>query len=289
MAGMRGSALVATSRRWAVGTLVLAAGVVVATEGALGFVGAHRPIATLAVPMAVATIVGSALLWGTLRAEESRLARELRLARTGTAVLRESAIGRRDRAPFFARLLSTQLGFAAVLLADGDLAGAESALASASAVTRGGRVDELRLVVDADVERAGATEAGRAACITKLQGAKPTGNREADLYRLHVLTKAILEQGDGDAAVDLAGAIATSPDDDVRIYATWLRTWFDLDEPGGDGGRQGLESTGGAPWPQLSEAEIRLAALVARAQGADSLVTKLDARLVAIAPPERRG
>jgi hypothetical protein len=273
---------VATPRRWAVGTAVLAVVVVVATEAALGFVGAHRPIASLAAPMAAASVLGSLLLFGTLRAEESRLARELRLARTGTAVLREAAIARRDRAPFFARLLSTQLGFAALLVADGDPGGAASALAAASAMTRGGRVDRLRALVDADVERAGGTEAGRTACIARLQGAAPLGHREADLYRLHVLTKAVLEKGDADAALDLAHAIAASADGDTRVYATWLRAWFDLDAD-----EEGQPDA--PPWPPLGEGDVRLAALVARAQGADSLVTKLDQRLVAIARPGRQG
>jgi hypothetical protein len=266
-----------------VGSAVLAVGVVVATEAALAFVGVHRPLASIAAPMAAASALGSLLLFGTLRAEESRLARELRLARTGTAVLREAAIARRDRAPFFAKLLSTQLGSAALLAADGDPSGAASALAGASALTRGGRVDLLRVLVDADVERAGGTEAGRAACIARLQGAAPLGNREADLYRLHVLAKAILEKGDAEAALDLARAIAGSPDDDTRVYATWLRAWFDLDAD------EAGEAGGEAPWPPLGEGDVRLAALLARAQGADSLVTKLDRRLAAIAPPEREG
>jgi hypothetical protein len=278
----RGTALVATWQRWAVGTMVLIVAVVVATEGALGFVGAHRALGSLAGPMAIAAAVGSLLLLGTLRAEESRLARELRVARTGTAALRESTIARRDRAPFFARLLSTQLGFAAVLLAEGDPAGASSALAGASTLTRGGRVDELRALVDADIVRAGKSATVRTECIERLRDARPLGNREADLYRIHVLSKAVLEQGDADLAVDLARDLATAPDDDHRVYATWLRVWFDFDAAE-DGDPDGA---GGRPWPALREGDVRLAALVARAQGADSLVTKLEERLVAIARPD---
>jgi hypothetical protein len=278
----RGLALVATWQRWAAGSLVLAVAIVAATEGALGFVGAHRPLESLAAPMAIAAAVGSLLLLGTLRAEESRLSRELRVARTGTPALRESTIARRDRAPFFARLLSTQLGVAALLLAEGDPAGAASALSGASALTRGGRVDALRAVVDADIERASGSPEVRTACIERLRDAPPLGHREADLYRLHVLSKAVLEQGDADMAFDLARALATDPDDDRRLYGTWFRVWFDLDAAEGEL----PESGGGEPWPAMGEGEVRLATLLARAQGADKLVTKLEERLVAIARPQ---
>ena len=60
------------------------------------------------------------------------------------------------------------------------------------------------------------------------------GNREADLYRMHVLVKAILEQGDADTAIDLVEKLAASTDDDERVYAAWLRVWFDLDEQDAD-------------------------------------------------------
>jgi len=250
----------------------------------MGFVGAHRPLGSLAAPMALAAAVGSLLFFGTLRAEESRLARELRVARIGSPTLRESTLARRDRAPFFARLLSTQLGFAAVLLAEGDPAGAASALAGASALTRGGRVDALRAIVDADVERARGTPAARAASIEALRGAAALGNREGDLYRVHVLAKAVLEAGDGDTALDLARELASSPDADRRVYATWLRVWFDFESPAGP-----PEPAGAEPWPPLTEGDVRVATLVARAQGADSLVTKLEEKLLAIARPERQG
>jgi|HubBroStandDraft_4_1064222.scaffolds.fasta_scaffold82205_2 hypothetical protein len=284
----RGVALVATWQRWAAGTVLLAVAILAATEGALGFVGAHRPLESLVKPMAIAAAAGSLLLLGTLRAEESRLARELRVARTGTPALRESTIARRDRAPLFARLLSTQLGFAAILVAEGDPAGAASALAAASALTRGGRVDTLRAVVDADIERAGGSPAARTACIARLAGIPSLGNRQGDLYRLHVLSKAVLEQGDADVAFDLARELAADDDDDRRVYATWLRVWFDFDSaegasPEAEGGDPG------PPLPALEEGDIRLATLVARVQGAGSLVTKLEERLVAIARPEGQG
>jgi hypothetical protein len=288
MASERGSALVATWQRWAASSGVLAVAVVAATAAALGFVGAHKPLASLAGSMAMAAVVGSLLLLGTLRAEESRLARELRVARTGTSALRESTLARRDRAPFFARILSTQVGFAAILLAEGDLAGATSALAAASGLTRGGRVDALRALVEADIERASGSPEARAACIDRLRRAEPLGNRQADLYRLHVLSKAVLEQGDAEAAYDLVRDLSRAPDDDRRVYATWLRVWFDLD--GANGGGSEPEAGLDRPaLPALEEGEVRLATLVARAQGADSLVTKLEERLVAIACPEGQG
>ncbi len=295
MGSERGSALVATWRRWASGSALLALGIVLATTGALGFVGAHRSLFSLAAPLALASVVGSLLLLGTLRAEESRLARELRLTRTGTPALRESAIARRDRAPFFARLLSTQLGLAALMLADGDPAGAASVLASASGLARGGRVERLRGLVEADIERASGEPEARAKCIERLRAAAPLGNREADLYRLHVLSKAVLEQGDAGVALEILPELAASRDQDTRIYATWLRVWFDFDSP--DAGSRGADHA--EPWPELAEVaevtegDLRLAALVARAHGADSLVSKLesklDQRLVAIAHSEGQG
>jgi hypothetical protein len=287
MAAVRGLALVATWRRWAASTGVLAVALVLATAGALGFVGAHRSVASLGGPMAMAAAIGSLLLLGTLRAEESRLARELRVARTGTPALRESTLARRDRAPFFARILSTQVGFAAILLAEGDPAGATSALAAASALTRGGRVDALRAVVEADIERASGAPEARAACIERLRHAEAFGNRQADLYLLHVLSKAVLEQADAAAAYDLARDLLQAPDDDRRVYATWLRVWFDLDRA--EGGPESGAAEGRPSLPAPEEGDLRLATLVARAQGADSLVTKLEERLVAIACPEGQG
>jgi hypothetical protein len=211
--------------------------------------------------------------------------------------------------PFLARWSSSKLGAAAVLLADGDREGAIDALAAASVLMRGGRLDRLRAIVDADLERKAGTAAGLERCVQRLRQATPVGNREADLYRVHVMVKAVLEQGDGVAAVELATSLGRSADDDERVYATWLRVWFDLDGEGGDAGESsepGDESSepgdegsepgdaadggdAGEPWPALSEGDLRMATLAARAHGAESLVSKLTLRLSAIARAAARG
>ena len=105
---------------------------------------------------------------------------------------------------------------------------------------RGGRLEALRAIVEADLERNTGTRAASTAACSSLRAAAPIGNREADLYRVHVLVKAILEQGDAETAVELASELGASPDDDERVYATWLRVWFDLDAP--DGGEEAAAS-----------------------------------------------
>ena len=183
--------------------------------------------------IAGATVVGSLLLFVLLRAEESRLSRELRTARAGTPVLRGLIAGRRQQMPFFARLCSTKLGMAAVLLADGDRDGARDALATASGFMRAGRLEKLRAILDADLERATGTSVGLERCVQRLRAMAPLGHREADLYRIHVLVKAVLAQGDGETGLELAselgGGARAEKDDDARVYVTWLRVWFDLD------------------------------------------------------------
>ncbi|MGH7269043.1 MAG: hypothetical protein ACREJ3_01320, partial [Polyangiaceae bacterium] len=71
-------------------------------------------------------------------------------------------------------------------------------------------------------------------------------------------------------------------DGDLRIYAVWLRVWFDLDGTGTDDDVE-------ACWPLLAEPDVRLAILAARAHGADELVAKLVDRLPAVAPEGRKG
>ncbi|MGH7271896.1 MAG: hypothetical protein ACREJ3_15815, partial [Polyangiaceae bacterium] len=264
----RGVSLVATPRRWIATTAMLGGALVAGASAVIGFAHLHRTLSSLASFIALATAAGSILLVAVLRAEESRLTRELRTARTGSPAMREQLVRRREQAPLALRLLSIQLGIAAVLLADGDRPAALDALARGSLLTRGGRLDDLRVVVEADLDRATGTAEGRAACVSRLRDRPPTGHREADLYRIHVLVKAILEGGDASAGLDLAAQLGTSSDGDLRIYAVWLRVWFDLDGPGTDA--EVDES-----WPPLAEPEIRLAILAARAHGADELVAKL--------------
>jgi hypothetical protein len=304
------AALVATLPRWLAVCAALEIGLAAAVEALLLFTHSAGSVSMFAWPLGLGATVGWLLVFAMLRAEESRLARELRTARTGTPVLRALIARRSQDLPFLARWSSSKLGTAAVLLADGDRDGAFDALRTASIFMRTGRLEKLRAIVDADLERKAGTSVGLERCVERLRMVAPVGNREADLYRVHVLVKAVLEQGDGDTAVELVDDLGASEDDDARVYATWLRVWFDLDddaadgdaevgqgeaEAGGDRGRdagaagQDGESGREAPWPALTEADLRMATLTARAHGAESLVSKLTLRLSAIARAESRG
>jgi len=280
---------VATVPRWAAGSAAFAFGLAAAAEGSLLFLHSTKPFESLLGPLVAAAIGGSLVLVFLLRAEESRLARELRTARTGTPVLRALIARRRVAQPFLARFASTTLGTAAVLLADGDREGALDLLAKTPALMRGGKLDALRAVVQADLHRGDGTPAGLARCVSELRAMAPMGNREADLYRVHVLVKAILAKGDGQAGFELATRLIEG-DDDERVYATWLRVWFDLDEEEDAGASESAEASPEADaWPPLAEGDLRVATLVARAHGAESLVTKLTRRLSGIAHDEPRG
>jgi hypothetical protein len=266
--------LVATWTRWAVGTVALVAGFVVAVQAYATFTHAERGLATFGTLIAGFVVVDAVLVFAGLRSEEARLARELRTARTGTTALRGLVVGRRQQAPFLTRLFATKLGAAAVLLAEGDRQAALEALAGGSPLMRGGRLDRLRGFVEADTERATSTSVGLERCLGRMRELGPTGNREADLYRTHVMVKALLEQGDPEGGLELYRSLAGTKDDDERVYATWLRVWFDL-EAGADDGDD---------WPVLSEGELRMAMLLARTHGADKLVEMLETRLPAVAP-----
>ena len=109
----------------------------------------------------------------------------------------------------------------------------------------------------------------------RLRAMELLGNREADLYRTHVLVKALLQQGDPEGALELAHALEGSGDEEERIYAAWLRVWFDLEAAEDDEGE----------WRPLDEGELRRATLLARAHGADELVEMLEARIGSVAQP----
>jgi hypothetical protein len=189
------------------------------------------------------------------------------------------AARRHDQIPFFARPFSSSVGAAAVRLADGDSEGATDALRRGSLLMRGGRLDHLRAVVAGDLERSRRTPAALDRAIAALRAIAPLGHREAERYRIYVLVKAVLERGDDETALELARELGRSPDDEVSLYAVWLRVWFELDE-------EPEESD--EPWPPLAEAQARLATLAARAHGAERLIDKLEARLLAIAHPGHR-
>ncbi len=281
-ARQRSAALVATLPRWLAVCAALEVGLAAAVEALLLFTHSPGSVSTFAWPLGLGATIGTLLVLAMLRAEESRITRELRTARTGTPVLRAMVVARRVDLPFLARWSSSRLGTAAVLLADGDRDGALDAMRAASVLMRGGRLEGLRAIVEADLERKTGTSVGLERCVQRLRAVAPTGNREADLYRVHVLVKAVLEQGDGDAAVELAMELGPSDDDEARVYATWLRVWFGLDE-------DDAEADGAEPWPPLSEGDLRMATLAARAHGAESLVAKLTQRLSAIARAEAQG
>jgi hypothetical protein len=276
--------LVCTWLRCAACASAVAVAFVAAAAAYLGFMHSQRGLASLAVPLLVAVAVQAPIVYALLRAEESRLASELRTARTGTPVLRSMISRKRERAPLIGRLFVTRVGAAAVLLADGDRSGAVELLAARSALSllmQGGRLDGVREIVNADLERATGTPDALDRCIERLStppGGTPVGNREADLYRTYVLVKAVLERGDTEKAVDLAAQYIESADEEERLYGTWLRAWFDLEKASPE-----------VAWPEVDEGQLRMAALAARAHGAERLVELLEARLSAIARPERQG
>ena len=276
----RGVPLVATWTRWAVSVSAVALAFVGAVEGYVLFTRVDRALASFAWLIAVFVATEAVLLLAILRAEESRLARELRTARTGTAVLRGLVARRRRQTPFFARLFATKLGLAAVLLAESDREGALDILSGVSPVMQGGRLQRLRAIVDADMERATGTAAGLERCVEELRGMAPLGNREADLYRMHVLVKALLEEGDSDGALEVLGTLEPSRDEEQQLYVAWLRVWFDLDAEAADYRHA---------WPALPEGQLRMATLLARAQGAEKLVEKLEQRVSSIARPQQQG
>ncbi len=275
MASPRGAPLVATWGRWAACAAAVVLAFVVALQGSLLFVHSADSAANHVRGLAVAGAVSAVMLYWLLLAEEARLARELRTARTGTPALRGMVAGRRLQSPLFARPFSTKLGTAAVLLADGERAAAVDLLAAPTPLMSGGRLSRLREVVEADAARAEGTPATLDRCIEKLASREALGNREADLYALHVLVKAVLERGDAETATTLEERLARTGDDDERLYLVWLRAWFDL------GGEAAGEAGGG-------DAELRLAALLARAHGAEKLVAKLEERASAIARSHRQ-
>ncbi len=114
-----------------------------------------------------------------------------------------------------------------MLLADGDLAGAQDELGANVLFARGGRLDQLRAVVEAEELRAGGTAGGLSRCIEQLRALPAIGNREADLYRTQVLVKAILQKGDAEYAQELCGELEKAADVEARLYAVWLVVWFE--------------------------------------------------------------
>jgi hypothetical protein len=218
---------------------------------------------------AAGAVLGSLLVLALLAGEESRLARELRTARAGSPVARQTVLRRRRSAPWYARLFSTTLGLAAVHLAEGDAASAQAALHANPVALGFGRLGALSGVVRADLLREIGAESALGDAIRALYNMPPLPNLEAERYRTHVLTKALLEQADGATARDVAHDLATSTDDEVRVYALWLRAWFELD---------------GLPSPPSGD--VRKAILLARSHGAEDLIGKLEALLaVESAPP----
>jgi hypothetical protein len=274
-AAPRGLPMVATWARCGAATVVLGFALLVVARAYLTLSHADRSLASLVPILVAGWSILAGLLWAMLRTEEARLARELRIARSGTSVLRAIAMQRGQRGPALARLLSTRLGAAAILVADGSRTDALDALSGGSPLMMGGRLEKLRSIVEADLERATGGP-GLDACSRRLQAMAVIGNREADLYRTHVLVKALLERGDAETSLELAQKLETSPDDEERVYVAWLRAWFDFDAEASRGARS---------WRTLAEGELRMAMLLARAHGADKLVEKLEARVAGIARP----
>jgi hypothetical protein len=256
-------------------------------------VDGHGPGAFLVNAMDAGLFVALVLVWLSLRAEESRLARELRTARSGSTELRALALRQRQKMPFLTRLCATRLGAAAVLLADGDVEAAHDELQANVLLARGGRLDWLRSVVEADEARASGTAEGLDRCLQMLRLLPPSGNREADRYRTHVLVKAILQRGDLELAQKVVPELEGSADEEERLYGVWLTVWFEGEGDQEIPYRGATEPDGG----EISEGDLRMATLLARTQGADKLVERLEERLergagggrAAIAEPAPRG
>jgi hypothetical protein len=263
----RGAPLVATRTRW----LAFVAGET-AVLYALGsaYVAANASKVTIrgiAPWLAVGVVAAMVVTYAMLRGEESRLARELRTARSGSAAMRSMVLGRREKTPPLLRFLSTSIGMAAVLVADSDRSNALNALSASSVLMSGGRLTLVRDLVAADADRAAGTKAMLDRCVEAVRAVPPIGNAEAERYRAHVHVKALLELGDGEAASALYDDLVASKDEEIRVYAVWLRVWFEIDTPS-----------------NATEGEVRLALLLARAQGAVDLAKKLEGDLASRSP-----
>ncbi len=273
-----GPTLLATPARWSQGMLLLAG----LAWAAVGYLPPWFGPEAQRVPVAaVLWAMASAALWAYLRGEESRLARELRVARSGTSVQRRAVLRRRRPTPYFgiamfwyaavrilAAMASTTLGYAAVLVAEGDLQTAGATLGGFGPKLAFGALRDLRTVVEADLARAIGTEESLQAAIKALFESSSLRNREAERYRVHVLVKALLQQGDEPTARAVAEDLKGTDDAELRVYAVWLGTWFEwthLDAP--------------------SEADMRMALLLARTHGAVDLVARLESALGPTAAP----
>jgi hypothetical protein len=267
-----GPKLLATPARWSAGILLLAGLAWAAAAGLPPWFGPERERLPIC---AIAWAVLSGALWLYLRGEEARLTHELRVARGGTSVQRRTLLRRRRPTPYFgiamfwyaavrvlAALASTTLGYAAVLVAEGDLQAARAALGGFAQLLALGPLRELKTVVAADLERAVGTEESLATAIKALFSTPPMAHVEAERYRVHVLVKALLQQGDEATARAVAEDLKGTDDGELRVYSVWLRTWFEwthLDAP--------------------SDADVRMALLLARTHGAVDLVARLEAAL----------
>jgi hypothetical protein len=278
----RGAPLVATPLRWlafAVGEAAVVYGLGTAfiaidvnkhalvSRIATGTDGTSHEIPGILPSLFFSWLVLVVVTYAMLRGEESRLTRELRTARTGSPAMRAMVLGRRERTPPLLRWLSTLLGTAAVFIADSDRTNALNALSASSVLMSGGRLALVRTLVSADADRSAGTKAMLDRCVETLRATSPTGNAEAERYRAHVHVKALLQLGDAEAGAALYHELAASKDEEIRVYAVWLRAWFEIDVP----------ST-------ASDGEVRLALLFARAQGAADLAKKLEREVPPVSP-----
>ncbi len=223
--------------------------VIVVTGVVLGLsrlVARIQRIADFTVPLELYLLLGAVLTligWLSLRTEDARLGRELRIAYAGTVTAREQAVRRRLRASWFSRLFMPPHGLAALLLASGDPESVLDLLATGSPLylaVLGQRLGHLRKVIAAGARASVAASRtddedgeARSAALTELLATREldTGAGDVTRFRAFVLARAVLEAGDVLTARELAFDFLASPDADVRLYAEWLRVWFDLDDP----------------------------------------------------------
>lgn len=209
-------------------------------------------------PFIAAGIAMPFLVLFVLRAEDRRLARELRMARTASPLLRAAALARRQTLPKLLRPFSCTLGAAALSVADGDKGLSLSFLAQNPPFARGGELSVLSTLVTKDIARLGGSTAGLEEIVATLFDLSPS-HPEVLRYRAHVLARAVMQRGDPAFAEAYLDAFGESSDPDIRAYGLWVRAWFE----------EGAIDVA----PEV----FGLATLYARSLGAVPLVQRLEA------------
>ena len=150
-------------------------------------------IADFTVPLEPYLLLGALLFFVgllSLRTEDARLTRELRIAYAGTVTAREQAVRRRLRASWFTRLFMPPHGLAALLLASGDPESVLDLLATGSPLylaVLGRELGNLRAIVSAGARASVAAsrtdEEETVAALTDLLATRELAASSADVRR----------------------------------------------------------------------------------------------------------